>query len=181
MVELLAVIVVLVALGTMIGGIFFATLRGTNKSNAVTTVRQNGDTAILQISKAIRNAKSFNGVSTDGVEYTTNCTVSSAVPTPTPVPYKYVKISSFDGATTTYTCTEATPPSLASNSASLIDTTAVELVEGSCSFTCTQSTLADTPTIGIYFTLKQLTTSTFPENQVQVPFQTSVSIRNRTQ
>ncbi len=178
MVELLAVIVVLVALGSMIGGIFFATLRGTNKSNALTVVRQNGDAALLQMTKTIRNAKAFNGVSTDGVSYTTDCTVTPAVPTPTPVPYQYIKVTSFDGGVVTYSCDTSPVATIASNSGSLIDTTAVELVQSSCMISCSQSSAADVPTIGIRFTLKQKTTSTFPENQALLPFQTSVSLRN---
>lgn len=181
MVELLAVIIVLVALGTMIGGIFFATLRGTNKSNALTVVRQSGDVVLLQMTKTIRNAKIFNGVSTDGTAYTTNCTVVVANPSPTPIPYKSVQVTSFDGGVVTYSCDTTPTVTISSNSASLLDTTAVDLVAGSCRMSCSQSSVADAPTIGISFTLKQKTTSTFPENQAQLLFQTSVSLRNATQ
>ena len=132
-------------------------------------------------------AQSFNGVSRDGVFYTTNCTQvipPSPSPTPAPIVYKSIKITSFDGGTTIFSCngsTDSPPDTLASQSGSLtpnslIDTSTILL--SACSFTCTQNNFGQAPTIGINFTLSQTTSSSFAEKQATIPFQTSVTIRN---
>ncbi|HEX7041714.1 MAG TPA: hypothetical protein VF189_00550, partial [Patescibacteria group bacterium] len=80
----------------------------------------------------------------------------------------------------TYTCTSPpspTPATISSNSASMLDTTAVTLT--ACSFTCSQQTSSDLPLIQINFSLKQQSTSTFAEQTITtIPFQTSVVMRN---
>lgn len=181
LIELLAVITIVVVVGVIVAGILISSLRGGSKSNVLDNVRQNGNYAITQMSKMIIYAQSFNGVSRDGGNsYTTNCIVNppsspSSSPTPSPVPieYQYIKITSFDGGQTIFSCSNST---IASNGASLIDVSTVSLV--SCSFTCTQDNLGQAPTIGINMTLSQNTTSSFAEKQATIPFQTSVTLRN---
>lgn len=195
LVELLAVIVIMVVVGSIVATIIVNSLRGTSKTNVLNSVRQNGNYTILQMSKMIAYAQYFNGVSTDGTTYTTNCTGLSATPspspspsstplptpTPTPTPYKSIKITSFDGGITVFSCNGSadTPPNtIASNSASLIDTSAVSLVANSCYFTCTQNGFGLPPTIGINFTLSQAKTSGFAEQNASIPFVTSITMRN---
>ena len=175
LIELLAVITIVVVVGTIVAGILISSLRGGSKSNVLDNVRQNGNYAVTQMSKMIIYAQSFNGVSRDGgLSYTTNCTqVIPSSPAPTPTAYQYVKITSFDGGQTIFSCNSLT---IASNGASMIDTSTVSLVL--CSFTCTQNNFGQAPTIGINLTLKQSTLSSFAEKQATIPFQTSVTIRN---
>ncbi|MCL6096140.1 MAG: type II secretion system GspH family protein [Patescibacteria group bacterium] len=176
LVELLAVMSIVIVVGVIAAGILTSSLRGGSKSNVLDNVRQNGNSAITQISKMITYSQNFNGISTDGSFYRTNCTQiipPSPSPTPTPVVYKYIKITSFDGGQTIFSCNGST---LASNGASLIDTSSVSVVL--CSFSCTQDNFGQAPTIGINLTLSQNNPNNFAEKGAIIPFQTSVTIRN---
>ncbi len=189
LIELLVVMTLLLAVGTIIGVILFSSLRGTSKTNTITAVRQNGNYAISQMVKTIRNANRFDGMSTDGINYITNCSVPTPpVPTPTspPVVYNFIKITSVDGFQTTFICpdTSFSPSTIAAKNGggvkvSLLDTTTVSLV--SCLLTCTQASLSDAPTIGITFALKEQSgSSSLPvEKTANVSFQTSVTLRNQ--
>lgn len=180
LVELLVVIVVLITVGGIITAILVSSLRSSNKSAAVNNVRQSGDLAIVQMSKMIEYAKTFQGVSTgvhdiDGnLIYETDCTVPNITPTPASVQYSSIKFTSFDGGTTEFSCTGDT---IASNSAiNLIDTSNITV--SSCYFLCTQSNVLSSPTIDINFTLSNISPGTFVENQVSIPFETTVLLRN---
>lgn len=179
LVELLAVIVVLVVVGAITTSIIVSTLRGSNRSRAVNNVRQNGDFVLSQMSKMIAYSKVFDGISTDGTNYVTDCTSQSTSPlTPTPIPtqYSYLKISSFDGGSTVFFC-GGSPDTIASNGASMVDNSSINVA--SCYFICTQTTLLTPPTIDIYLTLSEINSgSLFAENNVTIPFVTSVTPRN---
>lgn len=175
LIELLAVIIVMVTVGSIITSILVSALRGENKTNATTLVRQNGNYAVTQMSKMMTFAKSFDGISTDNVSYDTNCVPSNPpapTPTPTPTQYKYVKVSSFDGGQAIFSCEGNT---IASNGASLIDIT--NLTVTNCYFMCYQSDIRSAPTIDINFTLTRGSSGLF-ENQAAIPFETSVTFRN---
>lgn len=199
LVELLAVMIVLTALGTILGTIIISVFRGTNKTNAVTMVRQNGNFALTQMAKMIRNAKRFEGISTTGAvgTYVGTCVATSAgagTPTPTPAQYKYLQITTFDNdARVTFSCQGGSGSNsgyIASSSATinnqpLIDISQVTLnpQNGStCYFTCTQVNLADNPVIHIFFDLStknDLNAASFFESKSGVlNFQTSIDIRN---
>ena len=190
LVELLTVIVIMVVVGMIVTGIIVSSLRGTNKSTVLDNVRENGNYAIVQMSKMLTFSRVFNGVSTDGISYTTNCTIAATptpapsttpAPTPTPVAYKYIKITGFDGGTTVFGCnspTDTPPSTIASNSSSLIDSSTVSVDYNSCYFTCSQNTLTEPPTIGINFQLSQVSASSFVEKNASIPFSTSVTMRN---
>jgi len=174
----LTVVTIVIVVGVIVAGILVSSLRGGSKSTVLDNVRQNGNYAITQMSKMIIYAQSFNGVSRDGgISYTTDCT--QAAPS-----YQYIKITSFDGGVTVFSCNgpaDTPPNTLASRSgsltpSSLLDTTSVSLI--SCSFTCTQDNFGQAPTIGINFTLSQFGLSNFAEKTANIPFQTSVTIRN---
>ncbi len=189
LVELLTVIVIMVVVGMIVTGIIVSSLRGSNKSTVLNNVRENGNYAIIQISKMLTFAQAFNGVSTDGVTYTTVCVPAptplpsgspSPLPTPTPQQFYYVKITSFDGGQTVFSCS-GNPYTIASNSSSLIDTSTVSVDPTKCYFTCTGHTLTEPPTIGINFTLSQISSSSstfISEKNATIPFSTSVTIRN---
>ncbi len=177
LIELLAVMVVMVAVGIVVSAILVSSLRGSNKTTVLNDIRQSGSYPIIQMSKMIGFAKSFDGVSTDGVLYVTDCTsvaVGANTPTPTPV-YQYVKISTFDNSTIIFSC-EGNPLTVASNGASLINTGQVKV--NSCSFSCTQSYVTQPPAIGIHFSLSKNVSGNFVEQTATIPFDTTVSVRN---
>lgn len=184
LIELLAVIIVMVVVGVIVTGILSSSLRGGSKSNVLGNVIQNGNNAITQISKMLTFARNFNGVSTDNITYTTNCIQTippSPSPSPTPVAYKSIKITSFDGGVTVFSCngpSDNPANTIASNGASLIDTSTILTVPSSCYFTCIQDNFGQIPTIKINFTLSQITSNNLVEKTATVPFETSVTMRN---
>ena len=198
-IELLAVMIVLGAIGTIIGAILFTSLRGNNKANAIAAVRQDGNNALFLMAKMIRGARSFDGVSIDNTTYTVNCiqpTPPPLTPTPTPLQYKFLRITSFDDKQTTFACCSGSPSFIASGSATgvsacsssvyntpLIDTTAVSMDVSRCMFTCSQISEANIPTLQIHFELDANNGNLTPlpektAGKTPIPFDTSVTFRN---
>lgn len=167
MIELLAVMIVFVSVGAIVIAIIVAALRGNNKTNALNSVQTNGDYAISQLTKAIRNATTLLSPFPCGT--ITSPTVTSSVQLAFP-----------DGSTSTYSCTDATGgANITSNSASLINTSAVKVA--ACKFTCGQNSPSDYPVIGIDFSLQANNSGNFVEQKASasaVEFQTSIVIRN---
>lgn len=178
LVEMLAVIVVFSMIGGIIAAIFASSLRGSNKANVTNEVRQNGNYALTQMSRMITYAKSFDGVSTDGVSYETDCytePVLENTPTPTPSEYHYLKITGFDGGQITFTCL-SNPDEISSNAATMINENAVSV--DSCKFTCEQLNIIQPPTIKINFSLSQKNEEALFESRASVSFETSATMRN---
>lgn len=176
LVELLAVIFILVSVGGVITSILVISLRGSNRATTVNEVRQSGNYVIGQMSKMISYSSRFEGVSLNGTDYITDCSVvipPAPTPTPAPISYNYIKITNFDGGTTVFSCSGN---SIASNGADLINT--ANLSVGSCSIFCSQDSISGSPVINIKFTLSKGTSGLFSENQTTVPFDTSVTLRN---
>jgi len=181
LIELLAVMLVLTAVGTIIGAIFVSALRGGNKSTTTNDIRQNGNYAITQMSKMIAFAKSFNGITDFDRVTHTNC----VAPEGGAKPYASVTITSFDDGVTTFSCEKdpktGTYGALASRSGALqpiylIDTNTINVFP--CNFTCTQANLFSPITININMTLQKQVSSGFSETQTVIPFNTSVTLRN---
>ncbi|MFH1833232.1 MAG: hypothetical protein ABH816_03690 [Candidatus Levyibacteriota bacterium] len=184
LIELLVVVIVVIAIGGFVVSILFSTLRGTNKTNALTVVRQNGNGAISQMSKTIRNAKNI----VDPI----SCIVTSS--------QNHITILTAEGNYLTYACCTSTTGD--SNTLisingdytdgvcslteriSLFDTSSVTLESCSSvstSFTCSQNSNIDSPSVGIKFTLKNYAADSgvsLQENSALIPFQTSVVLRN---
>lgn len=158
---------IMITVGMIITTILVSSLRGSNKSNIVNTIRQNGNYSILQISKMLEFAQTFGGVSTDGTTYISDCSSPGT-------PYSFIKIKSFDNGQTIFSC-NIPASSIASNGASLIDSSSVSV--SSCSFTCSRN-ISVPPTIGINFTLTQKGSGGLFEKQEKINFQTSVIMRN---
>lgn len=181
LVELLAVMVVMVAVGIIVSSILVSSLRGTNKTSVINDIRQSGSYPVAQISKMIEFSKSFEGVSLSPLpeNYTTNCVPAAdpppPEPTPTPTQYKYIKIALFDDSEVIFSC-EGDPLSIASNGASLIDVDYVNV--DSCYFTCSQNYITQPPVIGIHFLLSKKASTNFSEQSVSIPFDTTVTVRN---
>lgn len=170
LIELLAVMIVMAAVGLIVATILVSSLRGTNKTNIINTVRENGNYTIQQMSKMIEFAQSFQGASTDGSTYSSVCSNPA-------VKYNYIKITSFDNGQTVFACNmSSNPKTISSNSASFIDTGNVAVAD--CYFTCTRNNLSQSPTIGINFTLTQSSVSNLFEKKSSISFGTSVVVRN---
>lgn len=161
LVEMLAVMVVFLAVGSIVVGILVATLRTSNKTDVLTLVKQNGNYALSQIAKTIRDARGL----------------TSPYPCyPTPQVSQSITVVDPGDNQIIYSCQNNT---IASNSASLLDTSTVKTL--TCSFTCTQQSTGGLPFITVAFSLVQQNTSSFIEQQASisgVPFQTSIVIRN---
>lgn len=163
LIELLAVMMVFVVIGTFLVSILVTSLRSNNKTNSITNVRQNGQFVIEQLSKNIREAH--------------------AVITPypcgsldVPVSSNTVTITEVNGGQITYSCTGT---NIASNGANLLDDTSI--IVQSCSFSCGQVSSQSSPVISIKFSLSAKTTSKFSDFSASgsaFPFETSVALRN---
>ncbi len=191
LVELLASVIVLVAVGSVIAGIITSSLRGSNKTNTIENIRQNGNYALNQISKDIEYALPFDGKNTglsidNGTTYATSCPFSALSPTPTPAAtaYNVITVESASNKVTKYNCYGSTPLDsvLKANGTSLIDTTpATSISLISCSFTCIQTQATDIPIIKINFAIGPKILNGLVENSSPpVTFETSVTIRNYT-
>jgi len=173
LIELLVALVVIVSFGSIVVNIITSAFRGTSKTDVINKVRENGNYAISEMTRLIKYAKSFDGASEDGATNWT-CEIVPAIP----VQYKAVKITSFDGTTTVFSCEANT---INANGASLMDagpSGAVLLSPGTCFFTCSRKSIADSPQIGINFTLVSNNVSGIVEKQATIPFATSIKVRN---
>lgn len=167
LVELLAVMIVLVTVGGIIFGVLYASLRGSNRANVLTDVQENGDYVLTEMGRVIRFAHA--------VEDPASCVLG---PTPTPTTVSEITIRNADQTTITYSC-DGTSGTIASNGASLLDTQKVELT--ACSFTCSQNSVYETPTIGISFSLNKRNATEAVDNNAPLTFQTTVTLRNKIQ
>lgn len=159
LVEMLTVMIVFIVIGSLAVSILATSFRTSNKTDIVALVQQNGNYALSQIAKTIRDARGL----------------SDPFPCVPTIQVSSVSIMTPDYQTITYACSTT----IASNGASLLDTTQVRLV--SCSFTCSQETSSDLPLISIDFSLLQASGSSLVEriaSQSAVPFDTSVVMRN---
>jgi hypothetical protein len=139
-------------------------MRGSNKSESVSIVKQNGTFALSQMVKQIRYAKSLDNPA--------SCVPSTNSPTLT--------ITSLaDNGQTTYSCPTNLSSPITSNSAALIDASAVSVTY--CSFTCSQNSISEPPRVSIQFTLTSQNTNGLAETKSSIPFQSSVIMRNAAQ
>jgi type II secretory pathway pseudopilin PulG len=176
LVELLSSIIVLVAIGVIVVGIITSSLRGTNKTNSVENIRQNGNYAISQMSKNIQFSQVFNGFSNNGTDYVTGCVNFPVSPTPfsSDSAYSYLQITQSTGNTIEYFCQGG---NFTANGESLVNEASVAV--SNCTITCTQEKLTDSPIIGISFDLLPARTSNLPEDVVSpIKFETSVTLKN---
>jgi len=186
LVELLVVVAVFGSIMAIVIGVVTSTLRGANKSRTISKVRENGNYAIFQISRTIKYAKTIDGASMDGnPPWDCQLMPSPLAPTPTPIHYKAVKATSFDGTATTFSCNDTgdfPPETIAVNfSESLIDASSVIMpapIPSFCFFTCVRERIIDPPSIGINFTLTSKSPSSLVETQASIPFTTKIKGRN---
>jgi len=177
LVELLASIIVFVAVGSIVAGIVASSLRGTNKTNVIENIRQSGNYTLAQVSKNIKYAQTFNGLSTDGVTYIASCPFSVS-PTPAPVTtaYSFIKVTPLNGSPIIYNCSTS-PLTFTANGVSLMDTDTISLTE--CAIACVQTKATDVPIVKVGFKLGPKNPSGLVESSSPpILFETSVTIRN---
>lgn len=163
LVELLVVIGVFSITGTIVVLILFATIRASKKTSIQIILKQNGNAAISQITKNVRYAKSM--------EYPSDCNP------PFGFGSSFITVRSIsNNALITFSCDGGASPTIASNGASLVDTSTVEV--SSCSFYCSQASENDPPVINFGFSLSAKNSSGAIESAGIIPFRTSVIMRN---
>jgi type II secretory pathway pseudopilin PulG len=171
LVELLTVIIILVAVGSIISSVLVSVLRSSNKSSVTDVVRTNGNNAMAQMSKMITYAQKLEGISVDGSKYYADCTSLSST-----TKYYYLRIKGFDSGVTTFACANS---QIASKSASGAISYLVDpKLYATCYFNCSQESAAAPARIDIFLDLKAASSTTFSENQADIPFETSVTVVN---
>ena len=160
LIELLVSVGLFSALATVIISVLFISFRTSKKSDVIISVKQSGNSALSQMVSKIRFAKSLDDPITCVPDVTQNS----------------ITITAFDGGQTVYGCPGVMTESISSNSAALVDINTITV--DSCSFTCSQTTTNDPPTITIKFTLSATNETGFVENSTSIPFQTSITLRN---
>lgn len=161
LIEMLVVITMVAVIGTLVVTILAMTLRGSRKADLVSNIKQNGNAAISQIVRQIRYAKSL--------DIPTSCVPSATM--------QSLTVTSFtDDRQTTFACVSGANATIASNSASLLNTNVVNV--SSCSFVCRQQNIFDPPSITVQFVLNAKNANQLEETRATVPFQTTVKLRN---
>lgn len=157
------------ALATVIISVLFISFRTSKKSDNIIAIKQSGNSALSQIVNKIKFARSLD----DPLTCVPDVTQSS------------ITITDFDGGQTIYSCpgvvdeiSGMVTESISSNSAALLDANSIAVDPDLCSFTCSQASTNDPPTITIKFTLSPAMATDFAENSTSIPFQTSVTMRN---
>ena len=160
LIELLVAIGLFSALATVIISVLFISFRTSKKSDVIISLKQSGNSALSQMVNQIRFARSLDNP-------------TACVPD---VTQDSITITAFDGGRTIYGCPGVVTETISSNSAALLDENSINV--DSCTFTCSQTTTNDPPTITIQFTLSAANATDFVETSTSIPFQTAVTLRN---
>lgn len=162
LIELLVVVAILATVGVVAANMFFQTLKGASKAEVEKRVKQEGDYAISIMGGMIRNAKDIEEV------FPWVCDGSNR---------PNITIRSQDDGITLFECSGGGDNArIASNSARLTSTRV--RVSSDCNFIKCTRTGSTPPMIEIKFSLSQVGSPTRPEEQAQVNFQTTVSLRS---
>lgn len=167
LIELVVVMALLIIVGSLIVGILYSTIRGTAKSRITNDLGQNGNYALSVITDIVLNSQNFTSITDLSSTVYTSCT-------PVGISGKSITVMGFDGGVTNISCTGST---IASNSASLLDTSRV--IVNSCTFTCVQEDSYSPPRIDVTFQLRNANGSS-SDTQGIVTFNTSLSLRNKS-
>jgi prepilin-type N-terminal cleavage/methylation domain-containing protein len=160
LVELLVSVGLFAAISTIVISVLFTAFRASKKSEVMLAVKQNGSTALSRMVNNIRFARSLD----DPLVCIPDALLDS------------ITVTAFDGGQTVYGCPGVLTESISSNSAVLVDINAVSVT--ACSFTCSQTSVSDPPTITIQFILSAARATDFVETTSSIPFQTAVTMRN---
>jgi type II secretory pathway pseudopilin PulG len=168
LIELLVSLALIVGLMTVVAAILVATLRGASKAVVSEDIRQNGNSALTQVTKQIQFAESLDSVLTSLGDTSASC----ATPAPPDPPTEYKSISyTSGGVSNILTCDRTT---LALNSAELVDRTKAVFV--SCKIICSQQ-IDESPVVGISFTLSNPSDDVVAEKRTTLNFSKSIKMR----
>lgn len=152
LIELVVVAAILGIIGVVSVSLFLTSLSGGGKSSGTNEVRANGDYAITQMERMIRNAVRIEGACTSDMDSLT--------------------ILNSDGNTTTFSVENSR---IASNSGYL--TAPTSQVSGAIDFDCSQSLDGSPGLVKITFILNKANALTNRFESVEVEFSTSVQLR----
>jgi type II secretory pathway pseudopilin PulG len=177
LIELLVGIAIIITAMTIVLAIIVSSFRISGKNTSTESVRQNGSSAINQMSRMIQFADGFVGVTNDASFATTVpvCEIPPSDPAIQPTKYKYLRIN-FNGSQKTFSCASN---QLQSDGTSMIDNNKISVPTSDCYFTCTQDNAAVAPVIGINFDLAMGDESTVNERRARMNFSTKVKMRNQ--
>src|SRR3989344_66749 len=162
LIELVVVVAILGGLSVAISRIFFANLKGAQTTQSLIELRQSGDSAMLNISKRLRNARKITDPSNCNPPITaTSISFSSRDPS--------VPASSGATVPVTISCDSSTIKVSVDGVESTIVAGNISMI--SCSFTCNQ-TPGSPPRVDISYTLNDIETSS------TLDFNSTVTFRN---
>jgi type II secretory pathway pseudopilin PulG len=164
LIELLISMAIFMLIGTLILIVFSSAIRGSDRSQSLISLRQNGSYALTQISRSIRQAEAITNVSYKECSQPSGHTALSIV-------------SAFDHQVTTFSCSET---NISSESARGItefldnsDTTTVS----SCTFSCGTET-SGTQFVTVSIKLLPTAENAAADNRSPLDFTTTVYLRN---
>ncbi len=168
LIEILVAIALVVSVSTIVIAIITSAFRASNKTTSIEIIRQNGNSAMGKITRLIKFADNFAGVSDDGDVFVPSCD--------TEITYQHIRVKS-GGIDKTVSCSDS---NISIDGTPVINTGKVRVVGGSCFITCIQDIENIPPIVGINFDLSLADSSqaTLPEGSAIVSFSTSVKMRN---
>lgn len=172
LVELLVTLFIVTTVSLLSIGIVWISLKSTVKLHNQNLIRQNGNSAMLQMIKMLQFARVFQGVSINGTTFDLTCQKPGSLPVSA---YNYVRFTSADEGETTFACL-LSPQTISSNSASLIDANLFKVTN--CSFSCTQSAPDSPYTVGIKYNIEKKVAGNIFDEPMPLTFQNSATIRN---
>ncbi|OGH47504.1 MAG: hypothetical protein A3A51_02860 [Candidatus Levybacteria bacterium RIFCSPLOWO2_01_FULL_39_10] len=169
LIEVLVGISVVIIATTVVVSLITSAFRTSNKTNSIATVRQNGSFATGQISKLLKFADNFEGVSYDNINYESQCPETGGY-------YSYIRVRS-RGQLRTIACSNS---GITIDGTFLINTNEVSIIPDSCYLFCSQTANSLTPIVGIDFRLglADQNKADLPEGNVEIDFSTRVKMRN---
>jgi prepilin-type N-terminal cleavage/methylation domain-containing protein len=161
LIELMVVVSVMVILVVVAVNLFLTTLVGGGKTNALAEVKQNGDFAITQMEKIVRNGRKLT---TNNESQVCETGMTS------------LGVENNDGGVTIFA---AESDRLASSSGQFLTSSTVKVKSDTLVFDCFRSGSGVPDSIKISFTLTKGEAGVDrPEEIVEAGFQTSVTLRN---
>ena len=160
LIELVVVVAILGGLSVAISRIFFSNLKGAQTTQSLIELRQSGDSAMLNISKRLRNARGIPASECTGAS-TSSITFTPRDPS--------VPVSSGATVPVTISCDSSTIKVSVDGVESTIVAGNISMI--SCSFTCNQ-TPGSPPRVDISYTLNDIETSS------TLDFNSTVTLRN---
>jgi len=183
LVEFIVIAFILVTISGIIVGVIYSVFRGSSRSHETVKISSNGNYALSVITSHIVSARGVlqvGGSTGGGRTGGTGTESSEFISCTTPRTGSSIKLRAADGGELTFACQDDSIASLSaslSEGVSLIDSFELQVVPGTCSFTCTQNSIYEPPLIKISFDLESRK-YLYETDRVRESFQSSASLRN---